>query len=217
MNESNQRTADSSTMEPVNPISMLKEDHKNVKKLFDQFENADDKATQMDVARTAISELKVHAAIEEEIFYPAVKSMVDDEEIMSEAMEEHHVVHLLIDELEQGDLEPEVFHAKFMVLAENVRHHIREEEGEMMPKIAAQKSDLQETGERMARRKEELAENPDRINEASAGGSRQKMGSTEHSSTTSSTVKGANDNSSSSKSRTGKTRQPGAKGGKKAA
>ena len=138
----------SATKESTDPISMLKEDHKKVKDLFDQFEKATDTRTQMQVANKAIQELKVHAAIEEEIFYPGVEGMVDDEEDRARGYQEHHVVHLLIGELEEGDLESEVFHAKFKVLSENVRHHIKEEEGEMIPKIEAEKSEMQELGGR---------------------------------------------------------------------
>ena len=153
----------SGAQQAEDPIAMLKDDHSKVKDLFDEFEKAEDKRTQMRIAKTAINELKVHAAIEEEIFYPGVAGTVDDEEIMEEATQEHHVVHLLIDELEGQTLEPEVFHAKFIVLAENVRHHIKEEEGEMMPKIDADESTMQELASRMAQRKEELRANPDSI------------------------------------------------------
>lgn len=145
----------------TNPISMLKEDHKNVKELFDQFEKARDERTQLQLAKKAIDELKIHSAIEEEIFYPGVRKMVKDEEIMNEATEEHHVVHLLIDELEGGRLGSDTFHAKFIVLAENVRHHIKEEEGEMMPKLDRDEESLQELGAQMMERKEELKNGED--------------------------------------------------------
>jgi hypothetical protein len=82
---------------------------------------------------------------------------------MEEATQEHHVVHMLIDELEGQNLAPEVFHAKFIVLAENVRHHIKEEEGEMIPKVDADEATMQELASRMAQRKEELLANPDSI------------------------------------------------------
>jgi hemerythrin superfamily protein len=135
---------------------MLKEDHKNVKDLFDRFEKAKDEETQMQLAKKAMEELKIHSAIEEEIFYPGVRKMVKDDDIMNEAMEEHHVVHMLIDELEQGRLGSDTFHAKFIVLAENVRHHIKEEEGEMMPKLDREDEALEELGGQMMERKQEL-------------------------------------------------------------
>jgi len=167
MNESmdrKSRASNADTMESADPVSMLKEDHKNVKQLFDQFEDTDDERVQMEIAKKAINELKVHATIEEEIFYPGVATMVDDTELMSEATEEHHVVHFLIDELDNQNLDHDTFHAKFIVLAENVRHHIKEEEGEMMPKIDGDQAEMQELGSRMAERKQELMENPDALN-----------------------------------------------------
>jgi len=167
MNESMNRkgrNSNADAMESMDPVSMLKEDHSKVKKLFDQFEGTDDERVQMEIARKAINELKVHAAIEEEIFYPGVGATVDDTDVMCEATEEHHVVHVLIDELENQDLDHDTFHAKFIVLAENVRHHIKEEEGEMLPKIDSDESEIQELGTRMAERKQELMENPDALN-----------------------------------------------------
>jgi hypothetical protein len=156
----NRKSRNGAATETTDPVSMLKQDHKNVKQLFKEFEDTDNEKTQMQIAMKAIGELKVHAAIEEEIFYPAVKDTVDDEELMAEATEEHHVVHFLINELEEGNLDHETFHAKFIVLAENVRHHIKEEEGEMMPKIDEDKDAMERLGARMAQRKEELMEDP---------------------------------------------------------
>ena len=167
----NRKSRNAATTEAADPVSMLKQDHKNVKALFDQFEDTDDEKVQMQIAMKAIGELKVHAAIEEEIFYPAVKDTVDDEELMAEATQEHHVVHFLINELENEDLDHETFHAKFIVLAENVRHHIKEEEGEMMPKIDEDKEAMERLGARMAQRREELMEDPDSLSRPAKGSS----------------------------------------------
>ena len=153
----------------IDPISMLKDDHSRVKDLFDQFEDTDDKQKQMKVAREALQELKIHARLEEEIFYPAAEEIVDAE-IMHEANEEHHVAHMLIDELETGRLDPETFHAKFKVLAESVRHHIKEEEGKMLPKIDSEDMNMDEVAARMAILKEELMENPDELKASKAKG-----------------------------------------------
>src|SRR5262245_35946095 len=147
----------------TDPVSMLKQDHNKVKDLFDQFEDTDDRQTQMEIASQALQELKIHAAIEEEIFYPAARKVIEDREIMQEALEEHHVAHMLIDEIDEGDLDPETFHAKFKVLAESVRHHIKEEEGKMLPKIDSDETNMEQLGARMALRKEELMENPDEL------------------------------------------------------
>ncbi len=118
-------------------IEMLKEDHEKVKKLFENFKSAEGKE-QADIAATAIMELEVHAELEEKLIYPAIREEIDEKEMMNEAIEEHHLVHVLIKELKKLKPKDEVFHAKFTVLGELVRHHVEEEEGEMFPR--AQKS-----------------------------------------------------------------------------
>lgn len=188
----------------TDPISMLKDDHSRVKDLFDQFEHTDDRQKQTKLAREALQELKVHAKLEEEIFYPAAEKVVDDEEIMHEANEEHHVAHMLIDELEAGRLDPATFHAKFKVLAESVRHHIKEEEGKMLPKIDSDDMDMEELAARMAIRKEELMENPDELKASKTRG-----GSARGSAKTAS--RGSRTGGRKGKSRsTGRQRQPAA-------
>ena len=121
-------------------IEMLKEDHEKVKKLFEDFESAEDRE-QAEIAATALVELEVHADIEEKLIYPAIREQVDENEMMNEAVEEHHLVHVLIRELKKLKPKDEVFQAKFKVLGELVKHHIEEEEGEMLPK--AQESEIQ--------------------------------------------------------------------------
>jgi hemerythrin superfamily protein len=143
-------------------VDMLREDHDKVKNLFDEFEDADENEKEQ-IVHTAINELTIHAALEEEIFYPAVRQVLDDDEQLDEALEEHHVVKLLIAELEDMKPGDERFDAKFKVLAESVRHHIEEEESEVLPK--AEKSDeldLQSLGEQMMERKQELQEESER-------------------------------------------------------
>ena len=140
----------------ANPaVTLLKEDHDRVKGLFDQFEAAKSRPAKVKVVRQALAELKVHAAIEEEIFYPAVRKPVG-KEIMNEADEEHHVAKLLIAELDTMDGTESHFDAKFHVLSENVRHHIKEEEDEMLPKAKGVKLDFVALAEKMTRRKEKL-------------------------------------------------------------
>src|SRR4051812_18089518 len=109
----------------TNPAAaILKDDHERVRGLFDQFEAAKGRAAKGKIVRRALAELKVHAAIEEELFYPAVRKAVG-KEVMNEADEEHHVAKLLIAELDRMDGSESHFDAKFLVLAENVRHHIK--------------------------------------------------------------------------------------------
>src|SRR3954469_20483217 len=140
----------------ANPaVSLLKEDHDRMKELFDRFEAAKTRPAKLKIVRAALVELKVHAAIEEELFSPAVRKPVG-KEIMNEADEEHHVAKLLIAELEAMDGSESHFDAKFHVLAENVRHHIKEEEDEMLPKAKGVKIDFEALAEKMKVRKEKL-------------------------------------------------------------
>jgi hemerythrin superfamily protein len=120
-------------------IEMLKEDHEKVKGLFEDFGSAEGRQ-QADIAATAIMELEVHADLEEKLIYPAIRKEIDEDEMMNEAVEEHHLVHILIKELKKLKPKDEVFQAKFKVLGELVKHHIEEEEGEMLPK--AEESDI---------------------------------------------------------------------------
>jgi hemerythrin superfamily protein len=140
----------------TNPaVALLKDDHVRVRNLFDRFEAAKSRAAKAKIVREAVTELKVHAAIEEELFYPAVRAKVG-REVMNEADEEHHVAKLLIAELERMDGSESHFDAKFTVLAEIVRHHIKEEEGEMLPEAEKVKVDFEALAAKMRRRKEKL-------------------------------------------------------------
>lgn len=145
------------SLRPKDAIAILKEDHQKVKKLFDEFEETDNKAKQKAIAKEAINELKVHATIEEELFYPAVRQEMDDEEgIMEEADEEHHVAKVLIAELDKMTGNEEHWEAKFIVLAENIRHHIKEEEGEMLPEAKKTDVDFEVLGDQMWEMKQKL-------------------------------------------------------------
>jgi hemerythrin-like domain-containing protein len=136
-------------------ISLLKDDHSKVKDLFDRFEKSQSQDEREQIAATVIEELKAHTVIEEEIFYPAVRKTVESD-IMNEANEEHHVAKFLIAELEAMDSKDERFAAKFKVLAEGVRHHIKEEEGEMFPQAKDSGLDLDALGKELQKRKQEL-------------------------------------------------------------
>jgi hemerythrin superfamily protein len=136
-------------------IDLLKNDHDSIKDLFDRFRKAVDRRAKAKIASQTLNALKIHALIEEEIFYPAVRHRVGNG-IMNEADEEHHVADVLIAELEAMDGRGDHFDAKFNVLAENVLHHIKEEESEMLPKAHGFDLDLVKLGQRMLRRKEEL-------------------------------------------------------------
>lgn len=143
----------------TNPaIAFLKKDHDAVKGLFEKFEQAESRPAKKKIVMRAITELKLHAAIEEEIFYPAVRKPVGNH-IMNEADEEHHVAKVLIAELEGMDGREDHYDAKFTVLAENVRHHIKEEESEVFPKAKDAAIDFEALTEAMSHRKEKLLAN----------------------------------------------------------
>ena len=136
-------------------ISILKKDHDKVKGLFEDFEKARTSAAKKKIMEKALTELKIHAILEEEIFYPAVRRHVGGK-LMNEADEEHHVARVLIAELDHTTDRNDHLDAKFTVLAENVRHHIKEEEDEMLPKAKEVKIDFEALGQRMLDRKEKL-------------------------------------------------------------
>ena len=117
--------------------SILKEDHRKVKKLFAEFDQLDesDTAEMARIFETVKKEIILHAQIEEEIFYPAVQQAEDDEaeELVREAREEHRLVRMLIEELSGITADDEQFCAKMKVLKDNVLHHAQEEESEIFP------------------------------------------------------------------------------------
>jgi hypothetical protein len=135
-------------------IAIIKKDHETVKGLFDEFEKAETPAAKEKIIDQALTELKIHAVLEEEIFYPTVRSHVGNK-VMNEADEEHHVAKVLIAELDRGT-NNDHRDAKFTVLAESVRHHIKEEENEMLPKAKELNIDFEALGGRMLERKKVL-------------------------------------------------------------
>jgi hemerythrin-like domain-containing protein len=139
-------------------IEMLKEDHAKVKKAFKEFENMDrsDTETCRQVVQTVCDDLKVHTTLEEEIFYPAVREAIEDEDIMNEASVEHETAKMLIDQLENMEPDDPNYYATFTVLGEYVMHHVKEEEGEMFPQAKKSDIDLEALGRRMQERKSEL-------------------------------------------------------------
>jgi len=137
----------------MNAISLLKADHDKVKKMLDEGESTTERGvkTRTELLAELKAELTIHERIEEEIFYPALKSHPKAADIVLEAYEEHHVVDEIMGELEATDVTDETWGAKFKVMKENIEHHIEEEEGEMF-KQARQVFDtdeLEELGARM--------------------------------------------------------------------
>jgi hemerythrin superfamily protein len=140
-------------------VDMLKEDHEKVNRFFEEYEEADARRKQ-EIAKTAIQELEVHAALEEKLIYPTIREAIDADELMNEAIEEHHVVHLLIRELKKLKPGDEKFDAKFSVLGEMVKHHIEEEETEMLPQAEESDIDWDELTAQVMKRKEQLMARP---------------------------------------------------------
>jgi hemerythrin superfamily protein len=138
----------------MDAITLLKNDHQDVEKLFKRFEQAGDEAyvEKRDIVDRIIEALSKHASIEEQLFYPVTRATVPEtEDIALESMEEHHIVKWLLSELDGMDPKHERFDAKTTVLIENVRHHVEEEEDEYFPKVRDElgRNALNELGDAM--------------------------------------------------------------------
>ena len=140
----------------MDAIALLKADHDKVKKMLADGEETTERAekTRTELFDKLKSEMLIHERIEEEIFYPALKSHPKARDIVLEGYEEHHVVDEIMGELEETDVTDETWGAKFKVMKENIEHHIEEEEGDMF-KQARQVFDDDEL-EDLGRRMEEL-------------------------------------------------------------
>jgi hypothetical protein len=141
----------------VDAISLLKTDHDKVKRLLTELESTTERGvkTRSELFATIKGELTLHEIIEEEIFYPELKTHPKAEDIVLEGFEEHHVVDLLMGELESLDVSDETWGAKALVMKENIEHHIDEEEGEMFRQARRvfDADELDDLGRRMEERK----------------------------------------------------------------
>ncbi len=152
-------------MAPANTqdlIALLKKDHADVKKLFKQFEQSEDADEKDSIAEEICEMLTVHATCEEEIVYPAAHDAFegDDVKLVNEATIEHATAKDLIGQIESMDSSDEMFDSTVKVLSEYINHHVEEEEGEMFPKLKKSGLDLDALGEQVARRKDELINQP---------------------------------------------------------
>jgi len=146
----------------VNALELLKRDHQQVDKLFKQFEDikegAEDSAKE-ELVTQICDALTVHAAIEEAIFYPAARQALPQEQgqdLLDEAAVEHQTLKDIIGRLEAAPAGDPLYDAGVKVLSEYVKHHVREEENELFPKVRASDMDLQAIGQQLAERKEQL-------------------------------------------------------------
>jgi hemerythrin superfamily protein len=140
-------------------LKMLKEDHKKVKKAFQDFERLD-KRKQGDACQALVmqtcADLAVHTTLEEELFYPAIRSVLRDEQLVDEAEVEHASAKTLIADLQQMTPEDRAYAATFKVLGEYVKHHIGEEESEIFPQLTRAKLDWDDLQQQMAARRQAL-------------------------------------------------------------
>ncbi len=141
---------------PQDAIAMLRADHAKVSALFAEFEKARSSTKKMALVGTICTELSVHAQVEEEVFYPAVKAALKDKSLIPEAVVEQATMKALISQIEGVAPDGEMYDAKVKVLAEYVKHHVKEEHTEMFPRAKATRLDMAALGARMAQRKAEL-------------------------------------------------------------
>jgi hemerythrin superfamily protein len=148
-----------STDAPQDAIALLKQDHRMVEALFDEFEEADE-SEQSTLATRICQMLTVHTQIEEELLYPQAKEAFGEEEdeMVYEAQIEHGSAKELIAKIEAGTPEDEEFKPLVKVLSEYVKHHVKEEEKQMFPALKETEIDLKELGSQLAHRKMELME-----------------------------------------------------------
>jgi hemerythrin superfamily protein len=140
-------------------LTLLIADHRRVKRLFAAFNALKDEGSDVEKSKLVADiclELTIHTAIEEEIFYPAVRKAIDDDDSMDEALVEHAGAKTLIAQLRAANPDDELYNARVTVLSEQIDHHVTEEEGSMFPKARHTELDLHELAVQMQRRKAEL-------------------------------------------------------------
>ena len=144
------------TRRPADALALLKDDHREVESLFSRFEKARGEAEKGRLGEKICNELDVHARIEEQLFYPAVREAISDDELMNEAEVEHASAKDLIGQIQSMQPDDDLYDAKVTVLGEYINHHVQEEEGEMFPKARRAKVDLAGLAEQLKQRKEQL-------------------------------------------------------------
>jgi len=150
------KTKQDSPSKVQDAIALLRADHKLVSALFAEYEKARTTSKKKTLVSQICIELSIHAQVEEEIFYPAVKKALKDKEMIPEATVEHATLKALIGQVEGVQPDGEMFDAKIKVMSEYVKHHVKEEQNEMFPKAKATKLDMVDLGSRIAERKKML-------------------------------------------------------------
>jgi hemerythrin superfamily protein len=158
-------------------IQLLRQDHDDVRKMFEEFESADEDRN-FELAAEICQALTVHSTIEEEIFYPQVREVIDAEDLMTEAEIEHDTVKQLIERVQAGEVDEIQLSAMIKVMQEYVNHHVNEEQRKMFPRVRRAELDLVAIGRELLERKTELesaledamADEADDLEEPSSGG-----------------------------------------------
>lgn len=147
----------SSTGRSRDAIALLRADHAEVTEMFQQFEKSRSESKKKDLSSQICIALSVHTRIEEDIFYPAAREALKDKdrELIAEAKVEHAGLKKLISEVENAEMD-EMFDARIQVMSEYVKHHVKEEQNEIFPKVRAADLDLKELGQRLQERKQQL-------------------------------------------------------------
>ena len=143
----------------MNAVDLLEKDHRKVRALFKQLEQASEHEPKVALAQQICRELTFHAECEEAIFYPAARKALGEEsgDLLDEAAVEHRTLKTLMAEIDGSSPEDPLFDANLTVLKEYVEHHVKEEEGEMFPKLQGSKLDLGALGAQLAEKKAQLA------------------------------------------------------------
>ncbi len=150
------RKAERAAAKPVDAIKLLKDDHREVKAWFKEYENLEADGEKQALVLRICEALTVHTRIEEEIFYPAARAAIGDEDLLDEAEVEHASAKALIAELLAMQPDDRLYDAKVTVLGEYVSHHVEEEESEMFPEARDSDMDLKAIGAQLQARKQEL-------------------------------------------------------------
>jgi hemerythrin superfamily protein len=162
---------------PMDVVQILHRDHQTVAEMFFQYTQLEEDDEKKELVAEIIKELSIHAQVEEELVYPAIRAAEDSEDMMDEADTEHHVVKYLLAELSEMEPDDDHYDSKVTVLCELVNHHVQEEEKEIFEKLEDADLDLEELGSKVMSRKEELSAKPPSVKQKPATTSRKKTAS----------------------------------------
>lgn len=141
-------------------ILMLREDHQKVRQMYDQFDKTTNRHEKWHIMTEALAALEVHATLEEELIYPAWRQHMDEQDLIDEALKEHHDALLLITELKKMKPDDDRYHGNFTVLGNHVTDHMKEEEGKMFPRVEQVDLDWERLTTHVMQRRQRLEHKP---------------------------------------------------------